>query len=482
MIEIRRSLARQFRAVLRKSVLAGVAKGMPQPVILQTNRDGLRIRAQQPTVAIEYHLPEARPIESLSIPAQAMDDFEGKKDAVVALERTAPKIVQARWEDAGVPQVKDYDAPDRDPLPEFPDLPKAFTSVDPCLMSALAEAAQVTSRQDVRYTLHHLQLRGGSGEIVATDGRQLLVQKGFTFPWKEDLLVPALAVFGCREIAANDSLSLGHTDKHVVLRAGPWTIWLTITTEGKFPRYEQIMPAVAAATTHGQIATEDAAFLERAIPSLPGAEDEDQPVTLDLADSVTVRTRASGQSRATELVLAGSSHSGKAARFVMNREFLARAMRLHFTEIHVVGADKPVLFQDEKSQFVVMPLDAKRAIKPSSDAVQIASDAAQNGQPQTTERNKTTVSNSSTPNAPGTANGATENNGVAPASNGQRRRKAKGTGLVALIDEAEALKKVLRDAYSRSHLLVRAIKRQRKQSSVMQTALRTLKELQSVEG
>ena len=76
------------------------------------------------------------------------------------------------------------------------------------------------------------------------------------------------------------------------------------------------------------------------------------------------------------------------------------------------------------------------------------------------------------------------NSTVAPAensSNVQRRRKTRSAGIAALIEEAEVLKNALRSAFSRSHQLLRSIKRHRKQSQTVQTALRTLKELQSVE-
>lgn len=92
-------------------------------------------------------------------------------------------------------------------------------------------------------------------------------------------------------------------------------------------------------------------------------------------------------------------------------------------------------------------------------------------------------------NEPSNTNGSSANdngtngtltNGDAQTANRTRRRKAKSTGLAALIEEAEALKKALHDAYARSHLLLRATKRQRKQTQIVQSTLRNLKELQAV--
>jgi tetratricopeptide (TPR) repeat protein len=55
---------------------------------------------------------------------------------------------------------------------------------------ALADASQITDPESSRYALGCIQLQGTSGKMAATDGRQILLQSGFTFPWQEDLLLP----------------------------------------------------------------------------------------------------------------------------------------------------------------------------------------------------------------------------------------------------------------------------------------------------
>ena len=42
------------------------------------------------------------------------------------------------------------------------------------------------------------------GQLVGTDGRQALIWGGFTFPFADDLLVPAVPVFGCKELAGEE--------------------------------------------------------------------------------------------------------------------------------------------------------------------------------------------------------------------------------------------------------------------------------------
>src|SRR5439155_13962763 len=98
---------------------------------------------------------------------------------IVTLENSGAGAVQARWNDAGVPQVRAYAAPDPEQLPPFPAEPAAFTGLEAGFLQALDAAGHTAAREQVRYALSRLQLRGSRGEVVATDGRQVLIQGGF---------------------------------------------------------------------------------------------------------------------------------------------------------------------------------------------------------------------------------------------------------------------------------------------------------------
>jgi hypothetical protein len=56
-----------------------------------------------------------------------------------------------------------------------------------------------------------------------------------------------------------------------------------------------------------------------------------------------------------------------------------------------------------------------------------------------------------------------------------------GMGLGALIEEAQALRAALHDAYGRTARLVAALKRHRRQSRLVQTTLASLKQLQQLQ-
>lgn len=481
MIRITRNLARQLRAVFRRLA----PRSMQAAVSLTAGIDGLHVRLHRSEILAEYHQSGEQPADTIVLPLDTFADFEGRNDGLVAVE-VSGAVTQARWDDSGIPQVKEYEAEGKTKLANFPSKSDSLTANDPALLKALADASETAAKDQIRYAVNHIQLRGSDGSLVATDGRQLLVQAGFQWPWKDDLLIPASTVFASRELPQDQAVSIGKTGKHVVVVVGPWTFCLP-TGEGRFPRIDEVVPRETNLKSHGRLDVEDSVFLAKVLPRLPGGEEENPPVTVDLNGQVCVRARANGKGPVTEAVLARSCVTDRPTRFVVNRCFLARALQLGLSEVHVVDAATPILFRDEKRKYVIMPLGKDGLIAPTEDAVRISSAASPtNNHHQSPKRRYTTLNE---PQTNGSQNGhdaaatndAATNGAGATTSNGTRRRKTKSTGLAALIEEAEALKKALRDAYSRSHLLLRDIKRQRRQSSVMQTALRTLKELQTVD-
>ena len=81
-----------------------------------------------------------------------------------------------------MPKLIKYTA--KQPTDAFPAVPNEFTMNRVGLLQALHEASEVTDADSHRFALGCLQL-SKDGNINATDGRQLLVQQGFNFPWTE---------------------------------------------------------------------------------------------------------------------------------------------------------------------------------------------------------------------------------------------------------------------------------------------------------
>ena len=207
----------------------------------------------------------------------------------MTLEAAGPDKVLARWSDGGVPQVVEYETPDMAMQPTFPPLPDAFVANPAALIGALDEAVHTTATDATRYAMQRLLLRGGSGEVAATDGQQLLVHGGFNFGWDGDVLVTAVPIFGGKELGPDQPVEVGRTDEQVVLRIGAWTFWLRIDADGRFPNLDGVVPKPQEAGSYLRIAPADATFLGTTLPRLPGRDDEYQPLTVDLNGQVCMR-------------------------------------------------------------------------------------------------------------------------------------------------------------------------------------------------
>ena len=75
----------------------------------------------------------------------------------------------------------------------------------------------------------------------------------------------------------------------------------------------------------------------------------------------------------TELVLAQSRYQGEPVRVSTSRYYLARAVRLGFTEVQVQSPSDPILCRDRNRVFLWQPLSKDSAIEPTDDAIRIES-------------------------------------------------------------------------------------------------------------
>ena len=165
-----------------------------------------------------------------------------------------------------------------------------------------------------------------------------------------------------------------------MLRTGPWTIWLEIQKEVRFPDVERVIPTAAEVVSRLRVDPEDARFLESSLARLPGGDEINSPVTLDLNGKVAVRANAPDQpQQVTELVLSRSSYTGSPVCIATNRVFLDRALRLGFTEIGFVGVESPFVCRDPVTVYAVQPLSSGSSPDPSVNLIRIESNAVTGG-------------------------------------------------------------------------------------------------------
>jgi hypothetical protein len=261
----------------------------------------------------------------------------------------------------------------------------------------------------------------------------------------------------------------------VAFRAGNWTIWLAINKTGRFPNVEHHLPRLAEATARCQFSQADAGFLAQTLPRLPGDEEFNGPVTVELNGHVALRAKAPDQPRPTEVVLSNSTWDGEAVRLNTNRRFLIRALRLGFDQVYCFGPSSPLACQDDRRSYVWALLDPEAAIKPTEDPIRIQSPAAGPAVPTPNIILTRRISPMTEPsgNANGHAKPSSEVRKPAPT-------KLPSEDIVGLIQETEAVRTALRDTLGKTNDLLTSLKRHRQRSRALQSTLASLRQLKSL--
>jgi hypothetical protein len=345
------------------------------------------------------------------------------------------------------------------------------------LWTALGDAVATTDPQSSRFALGCLHLRGALGRIEATDGRQVLVQSDFRFGFEDDLLVPGTKLLGGADMGAFDEVTIGRSEDYVRFGIGRWLILLRIQKDARFPKIDQILPNPDAAKSRLELSPADAGFLKETIPRLPCDDTQYDPITLDLNGRVLVRSRETAASRPTEVLLGSSQLTGEPVILNTNRRFVERALKLGFRSVRLYGPDSPAMCVDEHRRFLWALLDKGSAIPRHDDPQRIdAPSRADVGSAITTTKPqekvmavalpavaRSTVKPSETTNVPS----------VKPV-----HVRAAGSA----IEQALALRDMLRTAAQQAGELARSLKQQKRQSRIVASTLASLKELQRVAG
>jgi hypothetical protein len=276
-------------------------------------------------------------------------------------------------------------------------------------------------------------------------------------------------VFGASQLDISSPVMLGRVEKHIAVRTGPWTFWLPIDTEGRFPRVDDIVPRIASTDTTVELHPSDARFLAENLSRLPKTEFDSNAVTLDLNGSVLVRSRGDASTQPTELQLTNSSKTGNDVRLVTDRTYLSRALAMGLTRLHIADPASPILAQNERRSYVWAVLEKNGVVKPSADAIVVESPPAF---ATTKPRTESITRSKSVPRQPVAVTPPQTMENIStvepPAEN------------ASPIDQAIHLRGVLRDALTATSDLVRSLKRQQKQQRAYKSAIASLKELQGV--
>ena len=469
MIVIPRTLARLFRSVLRRSVVEQVPRGEWPLVRCEAGQPGLRLSTQRGDIGLCYREAGERAADTLVFRSSVLQQVEGRTLEPVTLEQVAAGKGRARWDEGAVPRVLDFETVTPDSIPTVPQVPFEWVAMPDGFLTVMDEATRTTAKESARFALSRIQLKGRGGQVVATDGKQLLIQGGCHFPWRDDVLVPRVPAFGLRELVEERPVAIGRTESHVAVRAGRWTFWLAIDTSSRYPDVEAVVPTPSAGACRLSLDAADAAFLASALPKLAGQDDDHSPVTLDLGRNVLVRARAQGGDAVTEVELSRSRVEGSAT-LCIDRTNLRRALQLRFAEVLVCKPDTPLLFRDKRRVFVTMPLDKQSALAPSPDAVRIASSVSA---PSPTQKSSEQPRGRRRPTMPASH----ANNDPPSASRGNGATAEGCPSITELIAEAEALRASVQESSARLTRLIAGLKQHKRASLAMRAAMQSLRQL-----
>lgn len=361
MIVFTRGLARSFRALARKC-LSGRPRGPAPLVVFESNAGTLTVWTKIDDTLLVHVAPGRSGGGVAVVPMAVLEAAEGGGGDPVELE-LGPKLAgEARWSDRGVPKTHPFDGilPGKQHRP--PDTPDDWQAAPPDLLAALHECGRSAAKDAGRFALTRVQLKGRAGHMIGTDGKTALVWSRLDLPFADDLLVPALPVFGARELAGEQDVRLGRTTTHLVVAAGPWRVYLPVDKAGRFPDVAGVIPKDAPSVAG--IDDADAAALADALPKLPGASEDCRPVTLDLDGGVVVRARDEATGKVAQLRLERSPSAGPPARVAIDRRVLARVLALGCVMIRVTP-NRPVVFEGRSKTLIAAALDPSLAVEPT---------------------------------------------------------------------------------------------------------------------
>lgn len=369
MIVLPRAVARAFRTVVRKCH-PGRPRGPAPPVTVRQHEGRLTLHADLGEVFLSWTGPAGTESEAMIVPMTLVDAIDGPGDDPIQVERDGATQAVARWVDRGVPRSFACELVAVRENHALPEPPEEWVVVGPEFLTALHEAGRTAAKEPSRFALQRIQVRGKKGQIIGTDGKRAYLRSGFPLPFPDDLLVPAIPVFGARDLAPRDNARVGRTDTHLVVTVGLWVVGLKIDADGKYPDVAGALPRHAPSVVG--IDDSDAAALMEALPGLPGEEVENQPVTLDVDRGVWVR--AGADAGAIEIALTRSTFAGPPVRVAFVRNDLKRLLVLGCRTLRIAGPEKPVVGEADRLTFATMPLEASSAVPSIPTATRLETD------------------------------------------------------------------------------------------------------------
>ena len=253
------------------------------------------------------------------------------------------------------------------PVTEFPPVPKVdggAIPVDATFRDTLRHAFDCCFGDSSRYVLQNVivDVRDPKAHyLAATDGRHLFCANSFVFDGlKESVLIPDRPFLRwnkfMEEGSGELSVSKQKENTWLQLKSGPWT-FIGKQCDAQFPNWKQVLPVKNKGGTCIQFNPAAVATLLDAVPRLPGGDDINRAVQLEVLGGVLlVKARAKEAKEWTRLTVEGVTITGKSVCVTLNRDYLLKALRFGLTTLEIVNELAPLDFTNAGRRMIVMPI------------------------------------------------------------------------------------------------------------------------------
>jgi len=327
---------------------------------------------------LSYTIPDiGKTAIACRLPFQLIEEIGARKSGGTVVFCVEGDQAQVRWQEAveSPPYTRTVAMPKIRSLPVMPKPSKWVRHPSELLFDALADALLCVSRNNVNVSLKWICFRGTS--ILASDGKQALIQEGFLRLFAKDKLCLPSKIFMSKEMRSFDSsVKVGATADYMCFEIGPVRFCLR-SGKATYPDFERFRVNVTG-WTHLCITKADAKFLAEYLRVLPGKGTEDDPVSFELSPGRIPAIRGydvcNTKTSAVELRLVNSAFEGRyPIQVTVRRGHIETALALGIHQFRFDIADPSFVVGLTTRRYVFAPLYHSSETKVPENKVKVYS-------------------------------------------------------------------------------------------------------------
>ena len=254
-------------------------------------------------------------------------------------------------------------------LTEWPPVPKLnvpTSALDDNFKESLKAALQCASSDESRMIINSVYLDTTEKKahyMVSTDGRHLFSANSFVFELSQSVVIPTKRFLSWKGFHDDGQWSIGLKSPPlersgeqgwVQLKSDQWT-FITKQPSGNYPNWRQVVPNGTG--TMIEFGEQAVAMLLKAIPQMPGAHVQNEPVQLTVhGNDVSLQSRNNETDAWTTVPIVDAKATGKPVAISLNRSYLLKAFKFGLTELLIIDPTTPVVFRRGGKRMVVAAL------------------------------------------------------------------------------------------------------------------------------